>query len=82
VFFFFLFIFIISQDCDSQHVSELRPGKADINVEIPAKFNPRFVLHDSLGFEAGDVSNFEIVQEFIKSRNQQPDLKDQLHAIW
>jgi hypothetical protein len=63
-------------------VSDILPGKADINEEIPSDLNPRFVLHDSLGFEGGDISNLQIVQNFIKTRNGLPDLKDQLHAIW
>jgi hypothetical protein len=63
-------------------VSDILPGKADINKEIPPELNPRFVLHDSLGFEGGDISNLQIVRNFIKTRSKLPDLKDQLHAIW
>jgi hypothetical protein len=63
-------------------VSDILPGEADIDKEIPSELNPRFVLHDSRGFEGGDISNLEIVQNFIKSRSELRDLKDQLHAIW
>ncbi len=63
-------------------MSDILPGQADIDKEIPSELNPRFVLHDSRGFEGGDISNLEIVQNFIKSRSELRDLKDQLHAIW
>jgi len=44
--------------------------------------NERFVVHDSLGFEAGDEGNMEIVKDFVARRKAMPRLKDQLHAIW
>ncbi|CAG8778637.1 723_t:CDS:2, partial [Acaulospora colombiana] len=54
----------------------------DINREILSKENTRFVLHDSQGFEPGEVDNFQRVRDFIQTRNKMPDLKDKLHAIW
>jgi hypothetical protein len=63
-------------------VSDIHPGEANINKGITSKVNPRFVLHDSQGFEGGDVSNLQIVQNFIKTRSGLANLKDQLHAIW
>jgi len=44
--------------------------------------NPGFIFHDSCGFEIGDVSELEIVKEFIKEYSEKNKLKDQLHAIW
>lgn len=44
--------------------------------------NERFVVHDSLGFEAGDGENIEIVRKFVAERQAEPELKDRLHAIW
>ncbi|KIM19792.1 hypothetical protein M408DRAFT_30924 [Serendipita vermifera MAFF 305830] len=67
---------------DSAKVSESNPGQADINTEIISKDNPRFVLHDSQGFEPGELTNYGRVRNFIQSRNRKPDLKDKLHAIW
>ncbi|KAG8833472.1 hypothetical protein FRC17_010647 [Serendipita sp. 399] len=67
---------------DDASVSNLSPGKADIEKEIISKKNPQFVLHDSRGFEPGEQDTFETVCEFIKARDQMPDLKDKLHAIW
>ena len=45
--------------------------------------NQFFVLHDSKGFEPGDLSNFEIVREFVqqRSRNDIP-LSERIHGLW
>jgi hypothetical protein len=39
-------------------------------------------LHDSQGFEPGEVENLKLAKDFIRKRSQQPELKDRLHAIW
>jgi len=44
--------------------------------------NPGFIFHDSRGFEAGGVQEFQLVQEFIKERSKAKNVKEQLHAIW
>jgi hypothetical protein len=44
--------------------------------------NPGFIFHDSCGFEAGDISELEIVKFFIKEYSEMKKLKEQLHAIW
>ena len=40
------------------------------------------MLHDSKGFEAGEVDNFNKVKRFISRRAQEPLIKDRLHAVW
>jgi predicted GTPase len=65
-----------------QNESEHRPGHANVDTEILSPLNPHFVLHDSKGFEPGEVNNVQIVQQFIQERIQRPNLKDKLHAIW
>jgi hypothetical protein len=40
------------------------------------------VLHDSQGFEAGEVENFNKVKSFIDRRRNMPQVKDRLHAVW
>jgi GTP-binding protein EngB required for normal cell division len=57
-------------------------GLHDIENEMVFQSNPGFVFHDSRGFEAGGVSEFDKVKAFIASRSKQTKLKDQLHAIW
>jgi hypothetical protein len=63
-------------------VPDSEPGKADINHGIPSKDNPRFLLHDSQGFEHGEDNTVSTVRNFIQSRNREPKIKDKLHAIW
>jgi hypothetical protein len=58
------------------------PGKCNINEEIYSTENDRFVLHDSQGFEPGETENLNLVKNFILERAQNPDIKEQLHAIW
>jgi predicted GTPase len=58
------------------------PGKADIDVEFRHPNNDKFILHDSEGFESGDVVKFETVKRFIEKRGKMADLKEKLHAIW
>jgi hypothetical protein len=65
-----------------QHVADWKPGEADIDQEFVSKENPFFVLHDSKGFEPGDLATFEIVRKFIERRREEKLLKDRLHAVW
>ena len=44
--------------------------------------NPGFVFHDSRGFEAGGVDEFNTVKKFITERSKEKRLQNQLHAIW
>ncbi|KAF8549888.1 hypothetical protein OG21DRAFT_533798 [Imleria badia] len=67
---------------DDVHTSENIRGIAEIDREFTSPTNERFVVHDSLGFEAGDERNLDIVKQFVARRKAMPKLKDQLHAIW
>ena len=46
------------------------------------KSNPRFIFHDSRGFEAGGDTELENVKAFITERSKNVELQDQVHAIW
>ncbi|KAF5354021.1 hypothetical protein D9756_006945 [Leucocoprinus leucothites] len=64
-------------------VSHLKPGESDIEQEFISQDNPIFVLHDSKGFEPGEITNFDIVREFIEQRSQQGlPLRDRIHGLW
>ncbi|KAJ7889038.1 hypothetical protein B0H13DRAFT_1626845 [Mycena leptocephala] len=63
-------------------VSHQEHGVCDINFEITSRHNPLFVVHDSEGFEPGDVTRFENVQTFLQSRGGSVPLRDRVHAIW
>ncbi|KIK50061.1 hypothetical protein GYMLUDRAFT_183223 [Collybiopsis luxurians FD-317 M1] len=74
-------VFNISlKDIDIAHD---RAGRASITREYISPDNPRFILHDSQGFEPGSADNWAIVESFIRDRCRQ-DLqpKSRLHAIW
>jgi hypothetical protein len=45
--------------------------------------NQYFVLHDSQGFEPGDLSNFETVSKFVQERSG-PELPlcERIHGLW
>ncbi|KAJ7789512.1 hypothetical protein B0H14DRAFT_239791 [Mycena olivaceomarginata] len=64
-------------------VSHFIPGEADIYHEITSESNPRFVLHDSKGFEPAKMETFDIVRQFILEKSKETlELKDRLHAVW
>ncbi|KAJ7243858.1 hypothetical protein B0H12DRAFT_1130266 [Mycena haematopus] len=68
---------------DKAEVSNYKPGKADIYTEFTSAANPRFVLHDSKGFEPVDASTFDVVRNFIiEKSNKSLKLQDRLHAVW
>jgi hypothetical protein len=41
-----------------------------------------YLFHDSRGFEAGGEDELKIVQEFVRRKSRERQLKDRLHAIW
>ncbi|KAG6914091.1 hypothetical protein DXG01_002462 [Tephrocybe rancida] len=57
-------------------------GIHDINRPFSFASNPKFIFHDSPGFETGDKAQLKIVQEFIKKCANATKVDDQLHAIW
>ncbi|KAF5310399.1 hypothetical protein D9758_018792 [Tetrapyrgos nigripes] len=68
------------EDIDIAHD---RVGKADINREYTSPENPRFILHDSKGFEPGSENTWNIVEEFVRDRcRTERPLKDRVHTIW
>ena len=65
-----------------QEVSEYTSGAADINKEIFSAENDSLVLHDSRGYGAGELKNFQKLEEFINDRIGNANMGDRLHAIW
>jgi hypothetical protein len=58
-------------------------GQADIEKALTSDDNRFLVLHDSMGFEAGDTQAFDSVNHFIQQRRDKSlPLKDRLHAVW
>ncbi|KAG8949336.1 hypothetical protein FRC03_000377 [Tulasnella sp. 419] len=63
-------------------VARYRAGDADINMELKSDENPHFVLHDSMGYESGSREHFQVVKDFIEKRSKEPEISEQIHAIW
>ncbi|KAF8805967.1 era-like GTP-binding protein [Phlegmacium glaucopus] len=57
-------------------------GMHNIENELVFKSNPRFIFHDSHGFEAGGIEELNKVKQFITERSKMVDLSEQLHVIW
>jgi hypothetical protein len=53
-----------------------------IEDEMVFSSNPRFIFHDSRGFESGSDAELKMMDEFITKRAVTTELKDQLHVIW
>jgi hypothetical protein len=61
----------------------LQHGQHDTENELVFTSHEGYVfhLHDSRGFEAGS-EELETVQNFVRRRSRERQLKDRLHAIW
>lgn len=56
-------------------------GKHDITLPLLSEANDSFVAHDSRGFEAGQESELNKVDQFIKERSKMEPTR-RIHAIW
>jgi hypothetical protein len=63
-------------------VAHDRAGDADIEREYFSPKNPRFILHDSKGFEAGSKINWDTVERFLRRSQAYSELSRRIHAIW
>ncbi|KAI6008815.1 hypothetical protein F5J12DRAFT_54789 [Pisolithus orientalis] len=57
-------------------------GYHNIEDELVFKSNPRFVFHDSCGFEAGRREQFDVIKKFVMDRAKTTKLDKRIHAIW
>ena len=57
-------------------------GMHDIENEMVFRSNPGFVFHDSQGFEAGSIKEFDRMKNFVAERAKTTFLKKRIHAIW
>ncbi|KAG8871903.1 chaperonin, partial [Tulasnella sp. 332] len=62
--------------------SHYQAGVCDINREITSPENDRFILHDSPGFEQGELDNLKTLKNFIEQRKAMPAQQDRIHAVW
>ena len=68
----------LDQDIDIAHD---RAGRANINFPYTSPENPRFILHDSQGFEPANLDNWQTVKDFLE-KGANAEIKDRVHAIW
>ena len=69
-----------NQEIDIAH---RRAGNANIDYEYTSSENPRLILHDSQGFEAGSTNHWETVERFLRYKNStNATLNERVHAIW
>ena len=57
-------------------------GKHDIRKELTNPDRPDIIVHDSGGFEAGAVEQFEVVENFLKENSEKLDIDERIHVIW
>jgi len=57
-------------------------GMHDVKDEMVFRSNPGFVFHDSRGFEAGGIEEFEQMKDFVTERAKTTYLEKRIHAIW
>ncbi|KAI6141989.1 hypothetical protein BKA82DRAFT_19790 [Pisolithus tinctorius] len=60
----------------------IKRGYHNIEDELVFRSNPRFVFHDSCGFEAGSEGQFNMMRKFVMDRARTPKLNQRIHAIW
>ncbi|KAI6015416.1 hypothetical protein BKA83DRAFT_4341667 [Pisolithus microcarpus] len=60
----------------------LKRGYHNIEDELVFRSNPGFVFHDSSGFEAGSVQQFDKMKKFVINHAAARVLENRIHAIW
>ena len=61
-----------------------RPQRGEHNIEDELIFrsSPKFIFHDSRGFETGSVNELDLMKKFLADRASEMKLEKRLHAIW
>src|ERR1700761_4673714 len=67
----------------TQAASHPEPTEWNLNVGLKSMQNPRFVIHEFVGYETAELQIFEGAGKFLQycSGDNVP-LKDRVHAIW
>lgn len=63
-------------------VSHRRSGKHNVAQEITWPDRNDLIIHDSGGFEAAGLEEFEAIEEFLKQKSVETEVGQRLHAIW
>ncbi|PPQ88515.1 hypothetical protein CVT25_009059 [Psilocybe cyanescens] len=59
-----------------------RRGSHDIHRAFTFASNPKFMFHDSAGFEAGGEEELQAVMDFIEKSSKAVEVNNQIHIIW
>ncbi|KAM0330521.1 hypothetical protein ACHAQA_003468 [Verticillium albo-atrum] len=57
-------------------------GIHDMEQGFESDQYPGIIIHDSEGFEAGDLKRVQAFEMFLKKRGSSAPVRDQLHAVW
>ena len=60
----------------------IQRGCHNIEDELIFQSNPRFIFHDSRGFESGSVKELDQMKKFLVERTREMELGKRLHTIW
>ena len=67
---------------DLVQLTRPKRGIHNIKDEMIFRSNQDFVFHDSRGFEAGGIDEFQQMKDFVAERAGTTFLKKRIHAIW
>ncbi|RYC65740.1 hypothetical protein CHU98_g413 [Xylaria longipes] len=67
---------------EATKTSDRERGIHNVEEEITWKNRPDLIIHDSRGFEAGEVAEFDVVENFLKKKSKETELAQRLHVIW
>ncbi len=62
--------------------SDRKRGLHDIRQELVHENRRDLIIHDSRGFEAGDESQIDEVEKFVREKSSRTRMEDRLHVIW
>lgn len=57
-------------------------GIHNVREEIVDPARPDLIVHDSGGFEAGDDSQIESIETFVREKSRVAELENRIHAVW
>ena len=67
---------------DPVQLTRPKGGMHNIKDEMVFRSNQDFVFHDSRGFEAGGIDEFQQMKDFVAERAGTTFFKKRIHAIW
>ncbi|GJJ08029.1 hypothetical protein Clacol_002236 [Clathrus columnatus] len=73
---------IFNVDLNELDIAHDRAGRANIEHGFTSSTNPRFILHDSQGYEPGNLNQWGVAEAFIKARAKHEHPQERVHAIW